>query len=1078
MEALILYTGNRLEILAQALAESLRQPLGSPFAPEWIVVQSRGMARWLAVQLARHHGICANCWFPYPNRVIQEIFRRLLPEPQADPRFDPGVMAWSVMDILRGQAARKEFAPLESYLEGEPLKLYQLAASVADLLDQYLVYRPDMVLGWERGRERHWQAALWRELVRRAQGTHRAAQGARLIRMAETKGGEPLPERISVFGVSSLPRFHMEVLAAVARWTQVNLFLLNPCRVYWGEIVSAREARRERIKAGGEDEDLHLESGNSLLASMGRLGRVFFDLIQEFQCREIRLFEEPQRQSLLGLVQADILDLEERGAEDGEKCPISPADRSLQVHACHSPLREMEALQNELLRLLEEIPGLEPRDVLVMTPDIEAYAPYVEAVFGLPPGDPRWLPFTIADRPLLRESRSAATFLAILDLCQSRFTSADVMRILEDPAVHRRFELAASDVERVRRWVGEAGVRWGMDEEHRRSLGLPALGDNTWKQGRRRLLLGYAMAGGEDRLFQGVGPLETVEGTEALLLGRFLSFVETLFEHVRALAVPRPLKAWAGELAAMLDTFFAPDEQEDTEALGILRREILALEREQTLSGLEADLPLEVIRCRVAGALQQRVIGRGFFTGGITFCALLPMRSIPARVLCLVGMNHDAYPREDRHTGFDLMARAPRPGDRSRRQDDRYLFLEAILSAREILYVSYVGRNAQDNRSVPPSVLVSELLDYVEQGFTVKDGTARRHILTRHPLQPFSPSHFEPGSALVSYSETHYETARVLAGPESPRPPFFPRPLEEVETARRTVDLNALCRFFANPASFLLRQRLGVFPGEISETLEETEAVRLGGLDRYRLAERLLEAGLQGRDPARAFAWARASGLLPHGTVGRAEFDRLVETLEAFIRVLEPLSRDPLGAPLEVALDLPPFRLVGRLSSLFAGGLIDYRIAGIKSRDRLRAWIRHLALNAAAPDGLVPETHLVGLAQGGRQNVAVRRLTYGAIRDPMPRLEDLLRLYWEGLQEPLAFFPESAWAYVQARLRRQPPLQALERASKAWHGDAWRPGEGTDPACRVCFRGLEPLGKDFEETAMRIFQPLAEHERR
>ena len=526
-----LFTGNRLENLADQLAGVLSTPLASPLDKEIIVVQSKGMERWVSMELARRHGICANISFPFPNVFVNEVIRKTLPEFSEQSPFDPKTMTWMIMKLLPSCIERPGFESIRAYLsetEGD-LKRFQLSERIADTFDQYMLFRPEMMLKWERGEEDHWQAALWKELVNGHEGQHRAALGEALLEVLgkpSTKIGD-FPERISVFGISTLPRFHMQVFNSISRFTQVNLFLMNPCKEYWGDIFSDWEIKRAIDKGESQllsAEDLHLEK-MSLLGSMGKLGRDFFDLINEFDCEEIQLFEEPGENNLLNCIQSDILNLRERAQEIDGKESVSENDTSIQTHSCHSPMREIEVLHDRLLEMFEKDQGLMPKDILVMTPDVKTYAPYIQAVFDMPADDPKKIPYSIADRSIKVEGKIIETLLAITRLRESRFSAFQVMAILECQAVQQRFDLSEADLELIRKWVEDTRIRWGIDGVNRGEMDLPDLSENTWKAGLDRLLMGYAMPGREENMFAGVLPFDDMEGSETLVLGKFIEFI-------------------------------------------------------------------------------------------------------------------------------------------------------------------------------------------------------------------------------------------------------------------------------------------------------------------------------------------------------------------------------------------------------------------------------------------------------------------------------------------------------------------------------------------------------------------------
>ncbi len=1075
MTTLRLFTSNRLEILVETLSEVLSRPPAAPLAEEIILVQSKGMERWLCAELARRHGICANCRFPFPNAFVYEVFRKVFDGlPERSP-FDPRIMTWKIMKHLPSSITKPGFESLRDYLgdKERDLKGLQLSERIADTFDQYLLFRPEMILSWEGNKEDHWQAVLWRELVTGDERGHRARLRKAFFQAIEESLGalEGLPERISVFGISSLPRFHMEILAGLSRLTQVNLFLMNPCKAYWGDIVSDREVRRTMGREGAGDlspEALHLEKGNSLLASMGTLGRDFFDLFHEFNCEEIASFQDPGEKTLLTCLQSDILNLLDRDQGSDGRYLISQSDTSVQIHSCHSAMRELEVLHDRLLDMFEKNSDLLPKDVLVMMPDIETYAPYIQAVFDAPADDARRFPFTIADRSVRKESQIIDTFLAMLGLCGSRFGASQVLLILESRAVQRKLDLSEADVALIQRWVKDTRIRWGMDGQSRSQLGLPAVAENTWKAGLERLLLGYAMAGQGENTFGGILPYDHVEGGEARALGLFLEFFEQLVAHVLSLCQPQTLDVWSERLTSLLERFFSPDEDTEND-MQVIRLALKDLAVMKEKSGFDEAIDIRVIKWHLEHHLENKEFGFGFMACGITFCAMLPMRSIPFKIICLLGMNGDAYPRQPKPLGFDLMAKHPRPGDRSRGHDDRYLFLEAMLSARKTLYISCVGQSIQDNSVIPPSVLVSELMDYIEQGFEIPGTKILDHIVTKHRLQAFSPAYFKDNEKLFSYSEANCDAAQWLLKARKVPVPFISKGLSDPEEAWKTVDLKDLCQFFGNPAKFLLNRRLGIYLDEDAAMLEETEPFDLTGLESYLLAQGLVERRLAGHELKDCFHLTRAAGLLPHGTVGECIYNRLSQEIEGFAEKTGSYMQEATLPPLEVDLNMSGFRLTGRIDAIYPERITRYRYAQIKPKDRLGTWIHHLVLNCAKPAGYPLTSMVVGLDKGWTA------WEYAPVENPEDILGKLLDTYWKGLKRPVHFFPGSSWQYAQLVLGgKRAPVDALEKARKTWTGDDFSRGEAEDPHYQLCFRHIDPIDSEFQETAPEVFGPLIE----
>ena len=1077
-----------MESLAEILAKVLEKPLSSPLAKEIIVVQSKGMERWLSMRLAASHGICANISFPFPNAFIYgNVFRKVLVgKPEKSP-FDPDIMTWKIMKLLPSCIAEPESAELRNYLgNGKPgLKHYQFAAQLADVYDHYLLFRQEWIFDWEQGGKKDgWQSFLWRKLSAGNETEHRPALARAFAAALEKNPGlaQNLPERVSVFGISTLPPFHMELFNLLSNYREVNLFFMNPCAEYWGDVTSGRERRkivRNAAKKGLREEELHFGPENPFLSSMGISGRDFFDMIQQFSTDSEEIFDDPEQETLLSCIQSDILFRRERPSEEAEKKIIDPADTSVSVHSCHSPMRETEVLQDHLLDMFHHNSELRPSDILVMTPDIEKYAPFIQAVFDLPPNHPRRIPFSIADRGIRMESSVVDTFLQILGITDGRFSAAQVLSILESQPVRKKFDLSEPDLEHVRTWIKDTRIRWGIDGRTRRRMKLPDFGENTWEAGLNRLFLGYAMRGREEKLFKDILPYDPVEGNQTLILGRLAEFTNRLFSFAKRLSGPRSLSAWAETLKAVPDQFFHGDEDTENEIQN-LRTILSGLGEMETLSGFDGKTDIRVIRSHLRQKLQQDQFAFGFITGGVTFCAMLPMRSIPFKIICLMGINSGDYPRRTIRPGFDLMTKKPQPGDRSRRNDDRYLFLESILSAREKLYISYVGQSFRDNSIIPPSVLVSELTDYISQGFDLpgKDrDILKEHIITQHRLQAFSPACFrEEGKKedprIFSYSEENCCIARQLCKARSPKPAFISGSLSFPGEDWKNIALDRLCSFYRNPAKFLLKNRIGVALEENGSAIEEKEPFDLNKLDKYWLGEKLVGKCLAGLNPRILFPLRKSLGELPHGAVGKCRYEEICRSTEAFIKKISPFINSGKPQYRELDLKVNGFRLTGKISNLFPHAMIRYRYADIKACDYLTAWIQHLALNCAHTAG-------IPTVLAGKDAV----WEYDMPDNGLEILEKLMHIYWNGLQNPVKFFPNSALVYAETIAKDDSVEKAVFKARGEWIGNGqFKRGEADNSYFRQCFCHCESpekaLNRDFQSLAADVFGPLLKHRKK
>lgn len=1072
-----IYHSNRLESLVNCLADNLRLFPASPFEPDIILVQSNGMKRWVSMALAQRLTIATNLQFPYPATFIWKMYQAVIPQLPDVSGFTKETLVWRILACFDTLGDESVFAPLHSYLEGaDPFQRYQLACRVADLFDQYLVYRPDWISQWEQGQKENWQAALWWCLTS-PHALHRARVQQTFSQKLKNLNERPsgFPSRFACFGIASLPMTHLESFLQLANFCHIDFYLLNPCRQYWGMIMAEREIAKTNQEQDAES--LYLETGNRLLASWGRQGRDFHHLLVDVDAAPEELFEDIPEDSLLHCLQGDILELRNRAgnhtvcrfdtySRSADITPLAPTDRSLQVHVCHSRMREVEVLFDQLLNLFQSHPSLKADDVIVMTPDIDAYAPSIQAVFST--ADPKYrIPYNIADRNFRWENALIDAFFTLLSFSKSRFTVNQVLALLEIPAIRQRFELTEDDLPLITDWLQQTSVRWGVDGKERQQLGLPATHQHTWKAGMERLLLGFALPGKEHGLFKQVLPFDAMEGQNARVMGRLRRFTRKLFQLNKQLNKERAITDWCSVLYTVLNDFIAVEDATEPERENLCTA-LDELAASSELAPFSKPLPVAVIGAWLERYLAGIAKPVGFLAGGVTFCTLVPMRSIPFKVVCLIGLNDSAYPRPQRPIDFDLLAKYPRRGDRSHRHEDRYLFLEALLSARDVFYLSYVGSNIRDNNPIPPSVLVSELLDYVRQGFFLQGkvpGDPLDQVVTRHPLQPFSRRYFasdcESDTPLFSYSEMLCAAAQGQGQKNDLPTPVFCDFLPEPEAAFSQLNLVQLIDFFCHPNRFLLNQRLGILLQEGKGLLEICEPFLLEPFADRKIREQLFTRQQAGQTPTDILPIVQAQGLLPHGQLGEVSFAREIGKVKPLLDAWKRMACQD-GQPVEVDVKIAGFELTGRLNQIDQKGLTVFHVNPFSARHYLELWVQHLIINCIKPPGVSLETTWLGLGTGFKLM---------PVDNPKVILEELLNVYWQGLRWPLKFFPRTSLAFMEGADKSDP----FQRAEQAWKGSEKSWGDVMDPYNQLVFRDSTPLDKEFAEFAECIFKPILAH---
>ena len=1055
---MFLYQSNKLETLVRQLSVILSSNPSPPMDADIIVVQHQGMAQWISLQLATINGIAAHLEFPLPGRFLGDMLNTFTGTTADLSSFEQRILLWRIVHALPQLTNRPPFRDVHQYLQGnnQAIKCYQLAEAISDVFDKYLVYRPDIISQWDQGHDKSWQAELWRHLSQGA--VHRAQLFTTFLSQYGKKSSCPpdLPRRCFLFGLNSLPPIYLDLLVQLGTCTEIHFFHLSPCHEYWGDLQSEKEQARRNKKRGHtlqEQQDLYITTGNPLLSSWGAVGRDFLQQLLEYDVDIIDTYSENIEPSILGTLQNQLLTLEDGTDPLYQQSQPFIHDHSLQFHICHSPLREVQVLHNRLLDLFQDNPQLTASDILVTAPDIEKYADAIRGVFNSTPLDKR-IPFSIADSPLSKEAVTVQAFLDLLALFKGRCTAPDVMALLETDSLLARFALERADLPKIRQWVDEVRIRWGLDLHHRSSFTGAAFDENSWQFGLEKLLLGYFMVG-EDAHFQGTYPYPAMTDSYAELLGGFAAFISLLQNWLPRLHSARSAEQWSQLLLELLHDFF--DQERDPVGFTIVSEAILEFSQDTQNAALDTLLDPDIVMLHFSRQLQQPSSGRVFLTGRVTFCNMVPMRAVPFPVICLLGMNDAAFPRIQQTFSFDLTATEPRMGDRDRRKDDRYLFLEILLSARNTLYLSWTGRDQRDNAESPPSMVVCELLDYLNSSFPQETTPPSEQVTTLHPLQPFSPKSFAKGKNLTS----SYAPEWLPVVNKQPATPFVTELQTTSAPAKNSIEAQELITFWKHPVRFFLEHQLGIRAEGSLGSLEEAEPFSLDALEQFFLRQETVQS-LISNQPIEAIEHRlQTSGILPQAGFGMTLMDEMCQTSSLLATRVEGLTREQ-RTPIEIDVLIGQWQLKGWLNNLYSTGRVTWRSAHIKSTTLIDVWIHHLLLNLVAPEGIPPRSIHCGKEEA---------VTFIPVENPQHHLQQLLTLFFAGATRPLHFFPESSLAAAKAK-----PGKQQKDALQKWQGNYWIRGECENPAYQLVFdtESTDPLDQEFIQLS-ELFVPLLEH---
>ncbi len=1101
--ALSITWGNNLEKLAGNLFDKLyanRSSVDAIFARrDCIVLPSRTQQAWLQQYFLFDRerdaapNVLADCDFPLLSLFVNDWLYRMdhpgggTPDPEQHP-FSVKSMRWRIYNILRTPELPPVFAPIERYIttkdERDPRKCFKLAGRLAALMNQYISYRPQMMLDWENGKHTAvegneslaWEPELWRMLTDGLRDKTYLAAYRRMQNDLANCGIQNTYRRIFVFAPSMLPPVHLTFFHHLGNILPVDFYLFNPSETDWFDRESLKsKIRQDAFHELPDDSGELLDLKHPLLDAYARGSRDSVAAALDLSGGQLNdIFITPDGSSLLAKLQQSIVACDTSPATE-----VAQPDNSIQLHLCHGKMREVEILRDQLLECFNTIEGLQPRHIQVQTPDLNVYAPYIEAVFSaVNPNGPKTIPFIIADRVSAGESLASNAFRTLLNLADSRFTAPELLELLRYPAIAKQFGLEAEEVDDAAVWLNRGGVRWGRDPEHRKRVSDATFGEETtWGYGLDRLFVGYAMGTdfADDAPKLEIVPCDAVEGGEAVRLGYLAHFYSKLTEFASFSQGQHSVANWVEHLNALVDDFFLSDN-ETYRDIAILKSAIRLLATSAKAADFgEEKLPLSVIREFLTGHLGDLTGGTDLNRNAVIFTSLRPGSSTPRHVQALLGMGDGLFPRSEKRPAYDLLRDARKMGDRSLAIEDRQAFLEVLLNARERLLILYPAFSEEDNTLMPESVAVRELLEYLKHNFQPE---VRRF---EHRLAPYHPDYFDTKSKLFSYSESNCNTAKALAVPSEPA---AQAPAPKTPTSTVNVDLDELIRYFDNPAKYYFRKVLGAEPRPLLDELpKDAEVFDPTHLDESKIRQRIIDATIAGQ-PDAARAQIAADNLLPLANWGEHWFEEFKAKVDELLKQPVPhfdTLKDALTAhantpPQNLSIDIPvekttTVRLSGSSPILTGPVILDFHASTFKYRRLFATWLKHLFANAAGK----PVESLNAQGKGDDLKCAL----FLKSEDAATLLGEYVHIFLTEYTPVPPFVPEVSFKYVEL-LAGKNSENALNGASKAW-----KPFEGgydtnKDPYYVAIFGRTGPFKdeKAFEEWAKRIGQPLLDHLKR
>ena len=1026
--ALHLHRADRTDLLADGLGALLANPLPDPFAEELVLVSARGMERWLSQRLSHvlgrgdgADGVCAGVSFRSPASLIAEITGTSDEDP-----WSPEAMTWPLLEAIDASLDKDWCRTLATHLghfdeDADEAELrrgrrYAVARRLAGLFASYAKQRPQMLVDWLAGTpsdgaggglddDLRWQPHLWRAVTERvdADPPH-IRHETTLARLRE--GPMDLPSRLSLFGHTRLAASEIELLGALATHHDLHLWLPHPSDDLWRKLSDVR-APVPRC------EDTSRQAANHPL--LDTLGRDLRELQRALPNGDTDEFvgAATRPDTLLGWLQSDIC------ANDVRPGPrsLTEGDRSFQVHSCHGAARQIDVLREVLLGMLHDDVTLEPRDILVMCPDIETFAPLIIAAFGL--GDvvgdihpAHRLRVRLADRSLTQTNPLFGVAAQLLEIAGSRATASQVLDLAEAAPVRACFGFSDDNLETISQWVRQSGIRWGFDAPHRAPFGLERFLHNTWRFGVDRILTGVAMSDDSQAWLGTALPLDDVGSNTVELAGRFAEFVDRLTRITERLSGPQTLSNWLDALRDGVDLLTRVDANDAWQS-SQLQREFSKILSEAG-SRVDMQLRLTDVRSMLAGHLAGRPTRANFRTGTLTVCTMVPMRSVPHRVVCLVGLDDGVFPRLETADGDDALSREPLTGERDIRSEDRQLLLDAICAATETLVVTYTGTDEHSGHHRPAAVPLLEVLDALD---ATTPHPVREHVVTEHPLQPFDIRNVERGALIpdepFTFDPTALKAARAAAGDRSMPRAFLSGPLPDPPLA--DVSLDDLLAFFKDPVKGFFRELDYTLPWEV-EAIDDAMPVEIDALQEWAVGDRLLNDLMRGVDlgVVTDAEWRR--GFLPPGRLGwrkaKAISDCSVDLARAALR---PRGTHPATGH-DIDVDLGDRRVTGTVAPVYGDRTVSVTYSRLAAKHLLQAWISLVALGAQRPEREW-EAYCVG--RSGKDEIQVRM--FRPPEDATAVLRDIVAIFDAGRREPFPLPLKTSCAWAQKRHEGRDP---------------------------------------------------------
>lgn len=1007
------YKSTSLSELAKVFAEkttALR--FGNPFQQKWVVIQNKEAQQWLTQQVAKYEGIAFNFEFILPSELMWKLYRIEHPELPSNLPSDRIAMQWQMFEVLK---LKGNTFGLPSLPEQDK-NLFQLAGQIADVMDLYQVFRPELLESWERNTlttfdaSEKWQMNIWNELTSIWEEKYPAIPNRKEAWYSlkesvdqESFTNERYPDSIFIFGLSQISASFLDLITTFSKKREVHFFDINLKPEITGFDVKFTEWLKPK------------EEFEKLLERFSTQKKITYT---------VENLPDLKSESLLAKLSIATPDLNE----------------TIEIHSCHNPKREVEVLKDSLLSALDERHDLNPDDILVLVPDMDEYAPIIESVFQGEEQKPQ-IPI-YSPKNYLNQSQNS--FIAFLELISSNYKISDVIDFLEIETIRERFIFSEEDIFTLKNWLLENRIHWGLE-----------LSDSIYslEKAVSNFISGFAMELDEFEYYEDFIPFNGVNTSDhAELVARFSSLVHILKPIKAAQTKNRSLKGWLVETSKWVSDLFQKNEK----AAQNLSNSIDRLIEYAGLIDSTVIIDFNLFKNWFKAQLSDKKASSSGFGHGVVLSSYIPYRSIPFKQVCILGMNEGVFPRNATRPSFDLIYAYPKAGDRIMKEDDQLLFMELLASTSQGLFISFLGQDQHSENEKLPSILIQKVMDEVDGLKAIE-----------HKLHGFDNSYFLHPK---SYSQKRKELGiKVLSKNENELPFFAQNEVAIKKENIEHIEINELISFFVHPCKHMLNNGLSVRKKFENSDLEDREVFRISALDKYNL-DQLLQDGIESHIHSEALKeYSILAGFTPQGIPGIQAFETELNSISELRKLAKPyLTSEERKGELDIEID--EIRLVGSFDNVYGDKSLFIKAAKLKARDFVNSWIKHLILSSSSYQ--IKETIIVGRDFYGNNQV------YGisVVEGSKEILAGLVAWFIKAKEDKAlwTFFPETSKTLVEAiRSEKENPLK---EASKKWIGSEYVTGEGTDFYNSLCCRGETPLElSEFRENAVSFWEPFFAH---